>query len=148
MSPETTIPVIRLARAADAERIVDLVRQLAISGDASAITAGFVRLALERPEMTLYVAERSGRVLGVMSLSERASLCHAASSCTIEELVVDEGARGQGIGSALVLRAIEHARARGSAELSVSTMPDNAAALRLYRRHGLTDEAVLLERHL
>ena len=52
------------------------------------------------------------------------------------------------IGSALVLRAIEHARARGSAELSVSTMPDNAAALRLYRRHGLTDEAVLLERHL
>ncbi len=57
-------------------------------------------------------------------------------------------ARGQGIGGALVREAIEGAVRSGCAEISVSTMADNAAAQRLYRAHGLTDESLLLERHL
>jgi len=62
--------------------------------------------------------------------------------------VVDEQARGQGIGRRLVEELLARGRAEGWAEVSVSTMPENAGAQRFYRSLGLTDEAVYLERHL
>ncbi len=34
-----------------------------------------------------------------------------------------------------------------AAEVSVTTMPDNQGAIRFYKRHGLVDEAVFLEKH-
>jgi ribosomal protein S18 acetylase RimI-like enzyme len=33
------------------------------------------------------------------------------------------------------------------AEVSVSTMPSNSKAIEFYKAHGMTDEAVLLEKH-
>jgi ribosomal protein S18 acetylase RimI-like enzyme len=65
----------------------------------------------------------------------------------IETLVVAEEARGQGAGAALLKEVLRRGGAAGWAEVSVSTMADNQTALALYRRMGMTDEAVLLERH-
>jgi ribosomal protein S18 acetylase RimI-like enzyme len=72
----------------------------------------------------------------------------AAVVSPIQELVVRDSHRGQGIGENLVRMVVARARASGCAEVSVSTMPDNQGAQRFYRRLGFADEAVFLEMHL
>jgi ribosomal protein S18 acetylase RimI-like enzyme len=145
--------VIRQANEADAKAIVTLIGQLAgaiseTSTLVSALTAEYVCAYLRHPGCAVLLAERDGAVLGLLSLTMRPNLYHAADCCLIEEFIVDQGARSQGIGGALVKEAIRRAGAQGCAEISVSTMPDNTGAARFYRAHGLTDEALLLERHL
>jgi len=54
----------------------------------------------------------------------------------IEDVVVDEAARGQGIGEALVLEGIRLAEAAGARAVNLTSRPDRAAANRLYQRLG------------
>jgi len=56
----------------------------------------------------------------------------------LDEVVVDAGARGQGVGEALVTAALEIGRERGAqvAELQSGRGPQRAAAHRLYERLG------------
>lgn len=140
---------IREATAIDAAAIVALVAELAASmGEESPLTPAYAKEFVQRPGCVVLLAERHGHALGLLSLTLRPNLYHAADCCQIEELVVAAAARGQGIGGALVRAAVERATRAGCAEISVSTLLDNAAAQRLYRAHGLTDESLLLERHL
>jgi|SRR5687767_5439446 len=54
----------------------------------------------------------------------------------VEDVVVDEGMRGYGIGKALMLYAIELAREAGAAGLSLTSNPRREAANHLYRSIG------------
>jgi GNAT superfamily N-acetyltransferase len=56
----------------------------------------------------------------------------AADSVLMNDLFVQEGVRGKGIGRALIQRALDEARGRGAAHLEWFTAPDNATAQRLY----------------
>jgi len=49
---------------------------------------------------------------------------------------VDEAARGQGVGAALMRRAIEIAKEKGAGNVSLTSNPMRAAANRLYVRLG------------
>jgi ribosomal protein S18 acetylase RimI-like enzyme len=54
----------------------------------------------------------------------------------IEDVVVDESARGQGVGEALNRRAIEFAREAGARTVDLTSRPSREAANRLYQRLG------------
>ncbi len=54
----------------------------------------------------------------------------------IEDVVVDESARGKGIGEMLNRRAIEIATAAGARTIDLTSRPSRAAANRLYQRLG------------
>ncbi len=54
----------------------------------------------------------------------------------IEDVVVDEGARGRGIGATLVEAATERAERAGSRSVDLTSRPDREAANRLYVRMG------------
>ena len=54
----------------------------------------------------------------------------------IEDVIVDNSARGQGIGEALILRAIEIAKEKGASNISLTSNPLREAANRLYLRVG------------
>ena len=54
----------------------------------------------------------------------------------IEDVIVDNSARGQGIGEALMKRAIEIAREKGVNNISLTCNPMREAANRLYQRMG------------
>ncbi len=54
----------------------------------------------------------------------------------IEDVVVDPGARGQGVGEALSRRALELAGAAGAKTVELTSRPSREAANRLYRRLG------------
>jgi ribosomal protein S18 acetylase RimI-like enzyme len=54
----------------------------------------------------------------------------------IEDVVVDTGARGRGVGEALTQAAIELAADRGAQTVDLTSRPSREAANRLYRRMG------------
>jgi ribosomal protein S18 acetylase RimI-like enzyme len=54
----------------------------------------------------------------------------------IEDVVVDEVARGQGVGEALMRRAMEIAKEKGAAKITLTSNPKRDAANRLYLRMG------------
>jgi len=56
----------------------------------------------------------------------------------IEDVVVDDNARGRGVGEALNLAALDEARARGVKGVSLTSRPSREAANRLYQRIGFT----------
>jgi ribosomal protein S18 acetylase RimI-like enzyme len=54
----------------------------------------------------------------------------------IEDVVVDESVRGQGIAAALVERALEVARAKGADGVALTSNPRREAANKLYQKVG------------
>lgn len=54
----------------------------------------------------------------------------------IEDVIVDESVRGQGIGEALVRRCLEIAREKGAGGVSLTSNPKREAANKLYQKMG------------
>lgn len=54
----------------------------------------------------------------------------------IEDVVVDEAARGRGVGEALNRHALDRARAEGAKTVDLTSRPTREAANRLYQRLG------------
>ena len=54
----------------------------------------------------------------------------------IEDVVVDEAARGKGVGEALNTFALQRARERGAKTVALTSRPSREAANRLYQRLG------------
>ncbi len=54
----------------------------------------------------------------------------------IEDVIVDDSARGQGFGEALLKHAIELAREKGAKNISLTSSPVRAAANQLYIKVG------------
>ncbi len=121
----------------------------ALMQEKSPITEEYVRLYLATPGNFVLIARavEGGTPLGMISYSIRPNLYHAGESAMIEEMVVAEEARGGGVGGALLRHLLACLEAGGCIEVSVTTMPDNEGAIRFYKTHGLTDEAVFLEKH-
>lgn len=98
--------LIRKAQAEDAARIEALYRQL-VSNPAVSVKAERIAALADAPHTALFVYERDGSVLGSALLSLCADVMFDSQPfAVVENVVVDEGARGRGIGSAL-LRHIE-----------------------------------------
>lgn len=57
----------------------------------------------------------------------------------IEDVVVDEAARGRGVGEALNRAAIERARGEGATTVDLTSRPSREAANRLYQRLGFQE---------
>jgi GNAT superfamily N-acetyltransferase len=78
---------------------------------------------------------------GVLQLRYRWSVWKSAPDAWIEDVFVRERTRGQGLGRALIERAIEHARDRGCKRIELDVDEDNAPARALYRELGFADDA-------
>ena len=65
----------------------------------------------------------------------------------IEDVVVDEAARGQGIGAILTQEAIRLAQDAGARSLDLTTRPSREAAGRLYERAGFKQRETRLYRY-
>jgi GNAT superfamily N-acetyltransferase len=77
----------------------------------------------------------------VCQLRFRLSVWTAAEDCWLEDLFVRDSARGQGLGRALVQRALERAAERGCRRVELDTNEDNDAALGLYTSLGFSTES-------
>jgi ribosomal protein S18 acetylase RimI-like enzyme len=142
---------IRPATADDAPAAVGLMTQLNefAHGQVDAGVEDRFRAMLNLPQYAIFVAQdERGQIVGLLTASHRWTLWHTGPCATIEELVVDEAARGQGAGRSLIQAAIEWAKAQACSEVEVSTGMDNTAAQVFYRRLGFESKALLLEYEL
>ncbi len=92
---------------------------------------------LEEPgRRAVLVAERAGRVVGMVTAQLVVSTAEGAPSALVEDMVVDAPWRGLGAGRAL-LEAIEAwALERGATRLQLLADRENAPALAFYGRMG------------
>ncbi len=82
----------------------------------------------------LFVARVDGRIVGSLTLA--LFRIPTGLRAWIEDVVVDEAARGRGVGEALNRVAIEHAAACGATTVDLTSRPTREAANRLYQRMG------------
>ncbi len=93
---------------------------------------------------SVIVAERVGRIAGWASLNPYSNRCAYAGVADLS-VYVDRGARGTGVGSAL-LNAIEGvARRADFHKIVLFALAENAAGTRLYRKLGYRDVGVFQE---
>ena len=92
----------------------------------------FSRFLHPSEEGVLLGAWVDGILVGFATLYWFFSSTKAAESVLMNDLFVQEGTRGKGIGRALIQEALDEARRRGAAHLEWFTAPDNARAQRLY----------------
>ncbi len=105
-----------------------------LSSSAPPDAAALERIVGHSANSVLIARDGAGEILGAMILV----LFPLASGLRawIEDVVVDESARGGGIGAALNRRAIEIARQAGARTVDLTSRPDREAANRLYARLG------------
>jgi ribosomal protein S18 acetylase RimI-like enzyme len=78
--------------------------------------------------------DADGRIIGILCLNVYRVPTGIRS--IVEDVVVDESARRQGVGEALMRRAMDLAREAGASGMSLSSRPDRQAANLLYRSMG------------
>ena len=79
-------------------------------------------------------ADGNNPILGMLSLATFE--IPTGVRAWVEDVVVDEAARGQGAGLALVEAAIDHAKTVGARTVDLTSRPTREAANRLYQRAG------------
>jgi GNAT superfamily N-acetyltransferase len=120
---------IRSPEAADGMAIAHLFSQLGYPAEGGDVTA---RLLAPDPASAVLLASLADKVVGVLVWHRLAPLHVAPAWGLISALVVDEGARGAGVGAALLKRAEQMARAAGCAQLELSSSLKREAAHRFY----------------
>jgi ribosomal protein S18 acetylase RimI-like enzyme len=105
-----------------------------LSGSSAPVGAGELGRIVGHQGITLFVARTEGGIVGMLTL---VSVPLASGlRARIEDVVVDEGARGQGVGTALTTAALELARRLGARNVDLTSRPSRVAANRLYQRLG------------
>jgi GNAT superfamily N-acetyltransferase len=135
--------VVRPARPEDLDALADLLTQLhpAYPPDSGASRRVLAQI-FEDPNRTLLVAESRGRVVGTADLLVVANLTHGGSPWVIvENVVVDEGARGRGVGHELMADVLRRARAVGAYMVQLLSLDHRTAAHRFYADLGFAPVA-------
>ena len=92
---------------------------------------------VDAPATSFVIARDGDSVLGTLTVA--VFRIPTGVRAWIADVVVDESARGRGIGEALTLRAVEIARDAGARSVELTSRPTREAANRLYRRLGFEE---------
>jgi ribosomal protein S18 acetylase RimI-like enzyme len=117
-----------------------------LSRRAPAPSAAELEEIVRTPATALLVArDEQGRVVGSLTLA--VFRVPTGVRAWIEDVVVDDAARGRGVGAALVKAALERAEAAGVRTVDLTSRPDREAANRLYVRLGFEMRSTNVYRH-
>jgi ribosomal protein S18 acetylase RimI-like enzyme len=130
--------VVRLAREEDAADVARLMIGFrdwqGRSEPADDVIAATVRQLLADPKTEFLLG--GSPAAGVCQLRYRLSVWTGTDDCCLEDLFVEAGARGSGLGRGLVEAGLERARERGCARIDLDANEANEPALELYRSVG------------
>jgi ribosomal protein S18 acetylase RimI-like enzyme len=105
-----------------------------LSSSSPAPDADALASIVDNPHSVLFVAEIDGEVVGSLTLAFYR--IPTGVKAWIEDVVVDDVARGQGVGEALNRAALAEAAHRGAKNVSLTSRASREAANRLYQRLG------------
>jgi len=94
---------------------------------------------LRRLDTVTLVAEDDGRPIGVLDMEYHQRLGDHRPQARVNDIVVTEAVRGQGVGEALLSRAEELARNRGCFRMALVTAGWRDPTHRFYTNRGWSD---------
>lgn len=100
---------------------------------------------VEGDDTVVFIARVSGSIVGSLTLAFYR--IPTGIKAWIEDVVVDDAARGHGIGRRLNEAALDVARERGAKNVSLTSRPSREAANRLYQRIGFNVRETNLYRY-
>ena len=118
----------------DLQEINQLIPQL--SQSAKLLTKAEFTSILESESTHLYFAEQNEQVLGMLSLVT--FRIPTGLRGWVEDVVVDERARGKGVGKLLTMHALKEAQNMGVLTIDLTSRPSRDAANRLYQSVGFS----------
>lgn len=120
--------------------------------DTKKYTDDELRSLLTDPLSPVFVAEAEGEVLGYafcqIQKTEGSLLLQDRKSLYIDDLCVEEGCRGQGIGKALLEYVLSYASALHCHSITLNVWALNETARRFYERNGLLPLKYTMEKIL
>jgi len=126
---------IRTARTYDAQAIAELGGQLGYIATRQQIATRLAGIESEPASRVIVAEDNNGRVVGWLHVAARTQLTEDACA-EVLGLVVDEPARGAGIGEALLRAAEDWARSAGCVRVRVRSRDTRERAHRFYERAG------------
>ena len=84
----------------------------------------------------LVIAEENGIVLGMASISFNLALRYNGEYCQLEELVVDQDARGKNVGGLLIEETLRLAKKRGCKEFGLYLLESTKHNQPFYEKYG------------
>ena len=96
-----------------------------------------LRRIVDHDATSVFLARVDGRIMGSLTLA--VFPIPTGLRAWIEDVVVDEHARGHGVGEALNRAALETARSLGAITVDLTSRPSREAANRLYKRLGFVE---------
>ena len=125
----------RPAEMSDQPRVFDLIEQLTGETITSSWQTVF-ESHLRRERGAVVVAENDDGILGIATVSYNMTIRYGGEYCELEELIVDDSARGLNLGRILVQRTIDDARLRGCAEIGLYLVPSTEGNRGFYEKLG------------
>src|SRR5271170_3649989 len=123
------------AQFATTELVVGLNRLLPqLSSSAEPLTTDDVEEMIHSESSTLFVALDEGAVVGTLTLVVFS--IPTGRRAWIEDVVVDEGSRGTGVGQQLTMAAVDEARLRDVRSIDLTSRPSRQAANAMYVKLG------------
>lgn len=145
---------IRPATLSDIDTLVKLLRQLfGIEGDfgfdADTHRRGLKQLLGRHDDAWIWVAAMDGDVVGMCTGQKMISTAAGGPSLQIEDMVIDEAHRGNGIGAALFSHIERWAAVNGFVRMQLNADSNNAPALAFYDSQGWEQcNLVWLRKHI
>ncbi|MET0064774.1 MAG: GNAT family N-acetyltransferase [Candidatus Thiodiazotropha sp.] len=143
---------IRVARPADLDAMVRLLSQLFALEQDFEIDPQRQRSGLElllgSETAQGFVAEVSGQVIAMVTVQRVISTAEGGVVAWVEDLVVDQNWRGQGIGSTLLRHLQDWCAASNISRLQLVADRDNRPALEFYRQEGWCETNLKVLRYL
>ena len=118
------------------ESIIDACHRLIpqLSSSSQPITGDELKEIVASESTVMFAAHLDGEIVGLLTLA--VFRIPTGLRAWIEDVVVDERARGSGVGEALNQAALAEARRRGAKTVDLTSRPSREAANRLYQRIG------------
>lgn len=92
------------------------------------------------------VARKNGRCVGMVLILYTISTALGARVAILEDMIVAEDCRGEGIGRQLITTAMQRARRSGCKRVTLLTDADNLRAQRFYRSRGFSHSSMAVMR--
>jgi ribosomal protein S18 acetylase RimI-like enzyme len=140
------MPEVWLATVDEAERVSSLMAAFRDHIERDKPSDEEIRSTVERlladpdTEFLLAAPDGRGEPAGICQLRYRLAVWTASDDCWLEDLYVNDEARGTGLGRALIEAAFERARARGCGRVQLDVDEANTRAIDVYRKAGFGTE--------
>ena len=105
-----------------------------LSKSAPPLTSGKLEDIVQSTHVYLYIAQEGTEVLGMLSLV--VFPIPTGIRAWVEDVVVDESARGKGVGRALSEYAVQAASEKGALTVDLTSRPSRVVANQLYQKVG------------